>query len=251
LLELCTAAGDKASLAIGMAGLTMEHLVHARLREGSRMASDYMSLLESIGEATLTVGLSFAATVIKRETGELMDMLRWTENVIDLADGDATMGNFIIGSPLAAALAWRGEARWCLGQQGWRDDFNDAVAMARKTDPISHAVAVYYKYGLAIPSGVLLADDAAVSDIEEALSIAERSADDTALGLVWSALGLALLDRDHADRERGLNVLTGLRDLCVHDRYPLVAVPAIDVYAAKEMARRGNHEGALTSIFRE
>jgi hypothetical protein len=38
-------------------------------------------------------------------------------------------------------------------------------------------------------SGVLLADDVAMSDIEEALSIAKRSADDTALGLVQSAFG--------------------------------------------------------------
>ncbi|MCW2591338.1 MAG: rane-anchored adenylyl cyclase [Mycobacterium sp.] len=248
LRQICTAAGDRASLAIGMAGLTMEHLVHARLREGSRMASEYMSLLESIGDATLTVGLSFAAIVIKRETGELLDMLRWTQNVINLSKGDPTMGNLIIGSPLAAALAWRGEARWCLGQNGWRDDFDGAISMARKTDPISHAVAVYYKYGLAIPSGVLLADDAALSDIEEALSIAERSADDTAVGLVQSALGLALVHRADADRLRGIDVLTELRDLCLHDRYPRVAVPAIDMYTARQMAAQGDHEGALMQV---
>jgi class 3 adenylate cyclase len=36
LRELCTAAGDKASLAIGMAGLVMDHLYQARMREASR-----------------------------------------------------------------------------------------------------------------------------------------------------------------------------------------------------------------------
>ena len=40
LRQLCTAAGDKASLAIGMAGLMMEHLRHGRVREASRLASE-------------------------------------------------------------------------------------------------------------------------------------------------------------------------------------------------------------------
>ncbi len=36
LRQLCTAAGDKASLAIAMAGLVMDHAYHARIREASR-----------------------------------------------------------------------------------------------------------------------------------------------------------------------------------------------------------------------
>ena len=36
LRQLCTAAGDKASLAIAMAGLVMDHAYHARMREASR-----------------------------------------------------------------------------------------------------------------------------------------------------------------------------------------------------------------------
>ena len=58
--ELCTAAGDKASLAIGMAGLVMRSRVQARMREASQLASEAMALIESIGDPTLTVGLSFA-----------------------------------------------------------------------------------------------------------------------------------------------------------------------------------------------
>ena len=58
LRELCTAAGDKASLAIAMAGLVMDHAYHARIREASRLASEAMALIESVGDATLTVGLS-------------------------------------------------------------------------------------------------------------------------------------------------------------------------------------------------
>ena len=60
LRELCTAAGDKASLAIGMAGLVMDHAYQDRMREASQLASEAMALIESIGDPTLTVGLSFA-----------------------------------------------------------------------------------------------------------------------------------------------------------------------------------------------
>ena len=40
LRELCTAVGDKASLAIAMAGLVADHAFQARLREASRLASE-------------------------------------------------------------------------------------------------------------------------------------------------------------------------------------------------------------------
>ena len=67
------------------------------------------------------------------------------------------------------ALASRGTARAALGRAGWRDDYDRALAMARSTDPISHAVVITYTYSGAIAGGVLLADDAALRDIEEAL----------------------------------------------------------------------------------
>jgi hypothetical protein len=92
-------------LAIGMAGLVMEHTLHGRLREASELASEYMALIESIGDPTLSVGLSFAAITPKSHTGELADVLLWAQQVIDLADGDPSKGNLIVGSPLAAALA--------------------------------------------------------------------------------------------------------------------------------------------------
>ena len=56
LRELCALAGDKASLAIGMTGMVMDHMMQGRLREASRLASEQMALLESIGDPALTVG---------------------------------------------------------------------------------------------------------------------------------------------------------------------------------------------------
>jgi tetratricopeptide (TPR) repeat protein len=245
LRQLCNLAGDKASLAIGMAGLVMEHTVHARVREASRVVSEYMALLESIGDPTLTVGLSFAALAAKIEAGEMADVLRWTQTVVDLADGDRAKGNLIIGSPLTAGLVWRGLAKWCLGRSGWREDFAHAVEMARSTDPMSLALVVTYKYSPAIPNGVLLAGDSALRDLDEALQIAERSGDDVALGLVKSALALALLHRDYRDRDRGLEVLGQVRDMSLRDRFTLTAVPVVDVYTAQELARRGDRDEAI------
>ena len=58
LRELCSAAGDKVSLAIGMTGPVTELRYAGRSREGSRLASEQMALLESIGDPTLTMGLA-------------------------------------------------------------------------------------------------------------------------------------------------------------------------------------------------
>src|SRR5947209_20267025 len=58
LRDLCTAAGDKSSLAIGMAGLVIDHAFRGRNREASQLASEAWALVQSIDDPTLTVGLS-------------------------------------------------------------------------------------------------------------------------------------------------------------------------------------------------
>jgi class 3 adenylate cyclase len=95
LRELCAAAGDKASLAIGMAGLVMDHAFQDRIREASQLASEAMALIESVGDPTLTAGLSFATIYAKLESGEWWDVLRWSQRVIDLADGNPSKGNAV------------------------------------------------------------------------------------------------------------------------------------------------------------
>src|SRR5829696_4400954 len=47
LRELCAAAGDKASLAIGMAGLVIDQAFQGRIREASQLASEALALIES------------------------------------------------------------------------------------------------------------------------------------------------------------------------------------------------------------
>ena len=227
----------------------MEHMRHGRVREASRLASETMALVESIGKPTLTVGLSLAAISIKLQTGEMAEALRWSQTVIELADGDPTKGNIVFGSPLAMALASRGTALWALGRAGWRDDYDRALAMAREADPMSHAIVNTYTYGFAIADGVLLADDAALRDIEKALESTERSSEDFALGFARWALGMALVHRDSpAERERGLAVLEQVRDMCLHGRFYQFSLAAVDVYTARERARCGDRDGAIPQI---
>ena len=146
LQDLCAAAGDKASVAIATTGLLGEHLMNGRLAEASRLVSEYMVLIESIGDPTLTVGLALLPIAVKISTGEMAEALRWSDMVIDLAEGDPARGGYICGSPLASAYALRCTARWALGYTGWRDDFNRAVAMARDADPLSQGVVIAYTY---------------------------------------------------------------------------------------------------------
>jgi hypothetical protein len=247
LRELCTAAGDKASLAIGMAGLVVDHGFHDRVREASQLASEAMALVESVGDPTLTVGLSFAAIYAKLESAEYCDMLRWSQRVIDLADGDPSKGNFIFGSPLALAFTTRAMARYCLGRPGWRDDLRHGLAMARTTDPTSYAAVVTYVYLPGIPLGVVRSDDSAVREIEDALRIAERSSDDFALTLGRMTLGVALVHRPTvAERDRGHKLLAEVSEVFLRQRHNLAEVPLIEVYAARERARRrGDRDDAI------
>ncbi len=251
LRELSTLAGDKASLAMGMAGQVMDHWVHARVREASALASELMGLVEAIADPDMTVGLSGMPTIVKIETGEYTDVRRWSQAVIELADGDPIKGNFILGSPLAFAHATRAVGRGGLGHPLAEvlPALPVAAAMARETDPTTFAMVIAFTYALGICIKVLLADDAALQLIDEALQIAERSADDFALGHARYALGLALLHRDSpADRERGLTALTQLRDMCLHEHWTLSEVPEIEAFIAWEHARRGDLDGAIAAL---
>jgi hypothetical protein len=246
LRELCAAAGDKASLAIAMAGLVMDHIFQDRMREASQLASEAWALIESIGDATLTVGLSNPVLYAKAERGEWCDVLRWSQRVIDLADGDPSKGNFLSGSPLALAITTRGIGRYFLGRPGWRDDLRHGLAMARSADPLSYAMVVAYAYFPGIPHGALAADDRAMREIDDALRIAERSGDDLAVSNARGTLGMALVHRHTAgERDRGQTFLAELSEVLLGQGYLLAELPMINVYLARERARRGEFDDAI------
>ncbi|MDT5215553.1 MAG: hypothetical protein QOK18_3792, partial [Mycobacterium sp.] len=146
LRELCEAKGDKVSLAIGMSGLVMALSGHQRLVEASSLASELTALVEALGESSLTVNLLIAAIYAKSEVGEMTEALGLAQRVIDLADGDLTMGDKLFGSPLTLATRMRCLIRLCLGIDGWRSDADAAIAMAAPLAPKNLVTAIFYKY---------------------------------------------------------------------------------------------------------
>jgi len=245
LRDLCTPAGDQRSLAIGMTGQVLAQVFNAHRGEAARLSTEHIALLESIGDPTLTVALCGLTLVAKHETAAMAEVLRVAQRVIDLADGDPTTGNLIFGSPLAVAIAFRGAARCCLGIPGWKDDFAQAVAMARAVDPISLAGVIYYTYVPAIPSGALLPDATAVRDTGDMLAIAERSGDEFALNTARFARGITLAHRNDPEREAGFALLAEVRGAALQGRFNLLIVPIADIHLAREKAGAGDLDGAV------
>jgi class 3 adenylate cyclase len=246
LQELCTAAGDKVSLAIGITGQVANLLYAGRSREGALLSTEQMALLESMDNPLPIIGLAFGAFCTWLDAGEMAEILRWSETVVDLTGGDPTKGaGFGAGSPLAAALVYRGVARWWLGRPGWRSDIFDAVAIARRSAPMTFAAIITWAYSHAMHYGVLRSDESAVCEIEEALPLALATSNDTAVALVKYTLAIALLKREAAvDRDRGLELMLEARDLYERVRAPFMVLVS-ELWIARERALRGDSDGAI------
>jgi hypothetical protein len=85
-----------------------------------------------------------------------------------------------------------------------------------------------------------------VGEIKEALAIAEPSSDDLQLAVAWLTLGLALVHRPtDAERDRGQKLLAEVREVFLRRGHFLCDLPMIDVYVARETARRGGRDEAI------
>jgi adenylate cyclase len=244
LRELTAAAGDRHSLAIAMAGMVPAMTFRARYREASRLASECVDLIESIGDSDLTVALLYGPSYAKYLAGEVLEGLRLTERVIDLAAGDLTKGNLVLGSPLALMTSGRGVAKCALGMPGWLDDLNNGIAMVRSLDPTTRIIAAWFKYWT-VPNGAILPDATALRDTAEVLQIAEQAADDFNLVIARLTRGLVLVHCDGADRAAGFELLRKARQTAVDGRFYLLALPIVDTQIAKEKARTGDLDGAI------
>ena len=117
--------------------------------------------------------------------------------------------------------------------------------MARRSNPETFSGAVAWTYGHAMHFGVLRADDSVVRASEDALQTAQSASNDRAVGLAAYALAIGLLNRDAAaDRHRGLELMMQTRDIWLRKR-ALFLIPVTDVWAARETARRGDHDAAI------
>ena len=153
------------------------------------------------------------------------------------------MGNLMVGSPLALALVMRGSTRCCLGVVGWREDFNDAIALARRIDKFTFGAVVMFKY-IATQSWALLPDDDAMRDTAEALEIAKQFGDDFSLTNAEFTRGLIMLRHENADRDLGFELLARARRVALEHRNLIVAAWCADIDFAAERERIGDHDGA-------
>ena len=222
---------------------TVQAAIEARIDRLSTPAKRTLNAASVIGarfEAGLLAALGIDPVVDELLCAELIDQVRFTP-----AAGDPARGaGFCIGSPLAIGLAFRGVARWWLGRPGWRQDLHDAVAMARNSDPTTHALVVAWTYGVEIVYGVLRADDSAVRASEEAVQTAQRASSDSALMFSENLLGIALLNREAAtDRDRGLEIAMHALGI-LPERIPSL-VPVFELWVAQERVMRGDCDAAI------
>ena len=244
LRDLCDAAGDTLSLAIGMAGLMTTLVFHNRYREAARLASDCTRLLESFADPALTLMLFAAQSMC--QVGQAAEGLRLAQRVIDLADGDPTKGSLgPIGSPLAMAILMRGSCRYCLGVPGWREDLDQAIAMARSIDPMSVIAPVLYKYRFAAHAGAVLPDAAADRDTAEAMELAGHSGDDFQVDAARVSRGLVLINQGGSQRAAGFALLAQYREAHLRHGYAKNVVRTVDTEIAKEKVRTGDIDGAI------
>ena len=249
LRNLCTAADDKAALAIAMSGLVSEHMIHGRDVEASRLASEQLALVESIADPTLTLGLSTSFISVKQESGEMNAVLRVAENMIAIAEGDpAKSANIMgLGSPMAVALAARGFARCRLGQRGWRKDFDDATHLSKNVDPASRAIILTYKYFHTITIGALQPSDDVLHEVAESAKITERFSDDFVMGMTASTLGLVLVHRPSpSELGRGIEILAEIADMCQHGRFYRTEVSVSDLYSGWALAKLGDVDAGIS-----
>ncbi|MGO9508840.1 MAG: cyclase, partial [Mycobacterium sp.] len=236
--------GDKVSLAMGIAGYLPALVVHARFREASQLASELADLLESIGDPELTVGLLYSAIAAKLQRGEFTETVRLAQRVIELADGDVTMGNFILAAPLVGATMLRGVARAALGDRGWTTDVEQATTMVRAFNPTLRALMLFFKYML-IPNGVRVIDAAALLDTAEVLELAERSGDNLTLACAQCTRGIVLVTLGGAQRDDAIPLLAAAREAALQERFTLLAATWVDLVFAFEKARTGDLDGAI------
>jgi adenylate cyclase len=247
--ELAESASDKVSLATAMSGRVTALIMHARCDDASRLADELTSLLESIGDPMLTLGLLYSAVAAKWEVGELAEAMRLAQRMIDLADGGARKGDLVIGSPLAGAILLRGCIRCCLGDQRWSADVDNAVTMMREVDtdrsPTLRAIGLVFTSSIMVVGQVSRQDAAALRETAELVVITERYGDDFALACARYAHGLTLVHHDGPQREDGVALLAACREAATQERFTMITVPIIDAVLAREKARAGDLDGAV------
>ena len=107
---------------------------------------------------------------------------------------------------------------------------------------------MFYTFGAAIACGVYAVDDVTRREIDDALAMAEACGDDLGVSFTKYTKGLLLVHGDSADRDRGLELLTEVRELTLEGRFYLSELPVVELYAAREHARHGDVDAAISDM---
>lgn len=244
LRRLATEAGDKRSLALGMTGLVQMLNFYGKYSEASRLATEFIDLLESIDDPEMTVGLMPIPIIAKWDAGEMTEALSLADRAIELSNGDPCMGNMIIGSPLAFALVLRASAASILGIHRWKQDYDRAIEMARAFDKFTFCAAVMFKY-ISVENWALLPDEAALRDTAEALAVAQQFGDDFSLTTCEFVRGTVLVRRNDTDREHGFELLAKCRQVALDHRFTIIAAWCADLDVAADKIRTGDFDTAI------
>jgi hypothetical protein len=249
LRQLCALAGDKASLAIGISGPMTGAMQLGDMHEASRLASEQLALLDSIGDPSLTAVGGFGGVGVMAQTGRREAVRRWAQATIEWADGDPAKGNIVVGSPLAVALVLRAMTRWSRGEPGWRRDRDEAMAMAEHAEALTLAVVVSWGYGIGSWDGVVAVQDDVMGMVERTVNVVDTSGDDYAVTMVRYVLGTVLQLRDDAAaRDRGLQILKEIRPMCLQGNFAMSELKVIDMNVGRAEAQRGDRASGLATL---
>ena len=227
-----------------MAGFVTALSFNDRVREAGALAFECVALIESIDDPVLIVSMLPGPMGGLFQAGAMHETLRLANLLIGLADGDATMGNLAVGSPLSFALMERGGAKFFLGQPGFAEDFDHAFATARGVDPTCLAMVAMFMTG-PVARGAVLADATALGQTAEALLLAEESGDDFALASALFAHGIMLIHAEGGDSETGYELLTKTREMAVARRFTRVGISMVDMQFANLKVRESDLDGAI------
>ncbi len=248
LHELATAAADKASLAIGITGQVFALAVYGRYQEACRLVPELLNLGDSVGNSMLTDALLMAALTARFGTGELTEVMRLSQRIIDDTDADPRRGNFLIDSPLTVALMMRAAAGMCMGIPAWKGDVDRAVPMCAEFEPGVRAGLLLYVYAIGVANGLLVPDAAMLRESAEALRVAEERGDEFALASARFLRGLILAQCGGPQRAEGFELLGQSRETALRDRVNQAALQQLKVERAKEEARTGDLDAAVARL---
>lgn len=248
LRDLCATAGDERSLAIGMSGLLMAWQMTGRGNEtpSLNLADELTRLLDSIGDPTLTVGLSVPPMSVWLEVGQFSPVLTMAQRVIDYADGDLGKGRMLTISPLTTAVAYRGLSRALMGLPGWKDDVAAAIAAADAINPAMRSGVIWIARMSPIANGVLLPDAIALRHTAEILAAAEQFGDNLVLDMARAARGITLSYCEGPEREEGRRLLTDLGEASTGAHvFFSNNLSVVKVHLAREKALIGDCDSAV------